>query len=295
LIQSTKATEKLISFFITPVKTTSLFVLILLAMLPLPGFAHQPMLAKSYNQNQTVVGWWMSEKLDGVRGYWDGEKLWSKNGHPFHPPAQFTQQLPPFALEGELWGGRGTFEHTAATVLRHQPHAGWLELKFAIFDVPHRDKNFRERIALAEEWFQNHPSPYAFIIKQIPITSADQLQQQQHRISQLGGEGLIVRDPSAYYSAGRSGSICKIKPYQDDEAIIIAHLGGQGQNTGRLGALVVQKADGTLFKIGTGFSRNERDNPPPIGATITFKYNGLYSSGIPKFPVFLRIRSDNGL
>lgn len=282
-------------FVITPLKTTTLLVWILLAMLPLSGFAHQPMLPKIYNQNQDVVGWWMSEKLDGVRGFWDGEQLWSKNGHPFHPPAQFTQQLPPFALEGELWGGRGTFERTAATVLRQQPHAGWFELQFAIFDVPHADKSFRERIALAKEWFQHHPSDYAFVIEQIQIDSEDQRQQAQQRISLLGGEGLIVRDPNARYSPGRSSTIYKIKPYQDDEAVIIAHLGGQGENTGRLGALLVQKADGILFKIGTGFSRNERDNPPPIGATITFKYNGLYSSGIPKFPVFLRIRKDNGL
>ncbi len=280
---------------ITPLRTTTLVIYLLLAMLPLCGFAHQPMLPKIYSQDKDVVGWWMSEKLDGVRGYWDGEQLWSKNGQLFHPPAQFTQQFPPFALEGELWGGRGTFERTAAAVLRHQPHAGWLELKFAIFDVPHGDKSFRERITLAEEWFQQHPSNHAFVIEQIPITSEDHLQQQQQRISQLGGEGLIVRDPNAHYSAGRSGSICKIKPYQDDEAIVIAHLGGQGKNTGRLGALLVQKADGITFKIGTGFSTNERENPPPIGATITFKYNGLYSSGIPKFPVFLRIRSDSEL
>ncbi|OEU72724.1 MAG: DNA ligase [Desulfuromonadales bacterium C00003068] len=282
-------------YAIAALKKATLFACLMVAIWSPSIFAHQPMLPKIYSQNQDVVGWWMSEKLDGVRGYWDGEQLWSKNGKIFHPPAQFTQQLPPFPLEGELWGGRGTFERTAATILRQQPHAGWFELKFAIFDVPHGDKSFRERITLAEEWFQQHPSSYAFVIEQIPITSEDHLQQQQQRISQLGGEGLIVRNPNTHYSAGRSGSICKIKPYQDDEAIIIAHLGGQGKNTGYLGSLLVQKADGITFKIGTGFSRSERENPPPIGATITFKYNGLYSSGIPKFPVFLRIRSDHEL
>lgn len=281
-------------FNLSSLKTT-LVVFILLVVQPISGFAHQPMLPKIYNQNQDIVGWWMSEKLDGVRGYWDGEKLWSKNGKLFHPPQQFTQGLPPFPLEGELWGGRGTFERTASTVLRQQPHAGWLELKFAIFDVPDNDKSFRERIVLVKEWFQHHPSNHAFIIEQSTITSKEQLQQEQQRIRHLGGEGLIVRDPKAYYSAGRSSSICKIKPYQDDEAIVMAHLNGKGINTGCLGSLVVQKADGITFKIGTGFSRTERENPPQIGATITFKHNGLYSSGIPKFPVFLRIRGDSNL
>lgn len=282
-------------FNISPLRITALFVFILLAMQPLYGFAHQPMLPKIYSKHQDVIGWWMSEKLDGIRGYWDGEQLWSKNGHPFHPPAQFTQQLPPFALEGELWGGRGTFERTAATVLRQQPHDGWFELKFAIFDVPDNDKCFRQQIILIKEWLQRHPSNHAFVIEQTPITSEGQLEQEQQRIHQLGGEGLIVRDPNAHYSTGRSSSIYKIKPYQDDEAIVLAHLSGKGKNTGHLGALLVQRADGITFKIGTGFSREERKNPPSIGATITFKYNGLYSSGIPKFPVFLRIRCDSNL
>lgn len=282
-------------FVTTPQRIITLLVFTLLVMQPLSSSAHQPMLPKIYKQNQDVVGWWMSEKLDGVRGYWDGHQLWSKNGLRLSPPAQFTQQLPPFALEGELWGGRGTFERTAATVLRQQPHLGWLELKFAIFDVPQSDKSFRQRIFLAQEWFKLHPSDYAVVIEQIPINSEDQLQQEQQRISQLGGEGLIIRDPNAHYSAGRSGSIFKIKPYQDDEAIVIAHLNGKGQNTGCLGALLVQKADGITFKIGTGFSRTERQNPPPIGVTITFKHNGFYTSGIPKFPVYLRIRRDSDL
>jgi DNA ligase-1 len=63
---------------------------------------------------------------------------------------------------------------------------------------------------------------------------------------------------------------------------------------GRLGSLLVELADGTRFKIGTGFSVAERETPPPIGAVVTFKYYGFYPSGIPKFPSFLRIRYDDG-
>lgn len=282
-------------FTSTPAKKVILVVCFALAMFPSQLVAHQPMLPKTDPNNQTFVGWWMSEKLDGVRGYWDGTQLWSKNGQVLAAPATFTQALPPFALEGELWGGRGTFEQTTSTVLRHRPHAGWLELKFAIFDVPHSDKNFRERITLAKEWFHHNPSNYAFVIEQTVINSEHQLHHQLQRIRALGGEGLMVRDPNAFYEAGRSSSIYKIKPYQDDEAVVIAHLTGKGQNHGHLGALVVQNSAGITFNIGTGFSRSERENPPPIGSTITFKYNGYYSSGIPKFPVFLRLRCDSEL
>lgn len=253
------------------------------------------MLPHSTPSQASFVGWWMSEKLDGVRAYWDGKQLWSKNGHQLHPPQQFTQGLPPLALEGELWAGRNRFEFTASTVLRDEPHMGWLKLQFAIFDVPVGGGSFQQRIHEAQSWFMIHPSPYAFVIEQIEVLNETHWQQKLSKINQLGGEGLIIRDPKAPYQPGRSHSIYKLKPYQDDEAIVIAHQNGQGKNQGQLGALVVQREDGVTFKIGTGFSQSERRNPPAIGTTITYKYNGLYRSGVPKFPVYLRIRKDREL
>lgn len=270
--------------------------IIILVVLPSTScLSHEPMLPQPSAKDQSFIGWWLSEKLDGVRGYWDGEKLWSKNGQLLHPPQQFTKGLPSFSLEGELWAGRNRFEYTAATVLRQQPHEGWLELKFAIFDVPVQGKSFQQRIGDASRWFKSHPSQYAFVIEQTEVHNEQQLQHELSRINQLGGEGLIVRDPNAHYHSGRSHSICKIKPYQDDEAIVIAHQKGQGKNRGYLGALVVQNNNGITFKIGTGFTQRERQDPPAIGTTVTYKYNGLYRSGIPKFPVFLRIRKDSKL
>lgn len=270
-------------------------IVILALLQPIGCLAHEPMLPQTATKDQSFTGWWLSEKLDGVRGYWDGEKLWSKNGHLLHPPLAFTQGLPPFPLEGELWAGRNRFEDTSATVLRQQAHTGWLKLKFAIFDVPIHGKSFRQRIARATMWFRSHPSQYAFVIKQVEVHSKHQLHQELSRINKLGGEGLMVRDPNAHYRSGRSHAICKVKPYQDAEAVVIAHLNGQGRNLGKLGALVVQNSDGITFKIGTGFNQSERQSPPAIGTTITYKYNGLYRSGIPKFPVFLRIRYDQTL
>lgn len=237
----------------------------------------------------------MSEKLDGVRGYWDGKQLWSKNGTPFFPPTEFTHNLPSFPLEGELWGGRNSFEQTASIVMQQQPHAGWLKLKFAIFDVPKAPGGFTTRISKAKDWFKTHHSDYAFVIRQRPVHDQAQLMEELQRIEKLGGEGLIVRNPKALYTAGRSSEILKVKNYRDAEATVVAHLPGKGRNRGRLGALLVELADGTRFKIGSGFSDSERETPPPLGSIITFKHYGTYQSGIPKFPSFLRIRSDVGL
>lgn len=254
-----------------------------------------PMLPLADDGEREISGWLMSEKLDGVRGYWDGQQLWSKNGTLFQPPQTFVADLPPFALEGELWGGRGSFETTAAIVQRQDDPAGWLQLRFGIFDAPQAPGPFRRRIELATAWFADHPSAHAFVIPQQPVQDREALRRELARIERLGGEGLIVRDPEAEYLAGRRPEILKVKSFEDGEAVVVGHLPGQGRNAGLLGALLVELPDGTRFKIGTGFSNEQRRNPPPLGTTITFKHHGHYRSGLPKFPVFLRIRRDLGL
>ena len=221
--------------------------------------------------------------------------LSGKNGKKFNPPAAFIRGLPPFPLEGELWGGRESFEQTVSIVGKKHSHNGWLQLKFAIFDVPEAGGGFTDRIAQASDWFAKHPSPYAFIILQTKVRNHAQLEQELQRIEKLGGEGLIVRKPDAHYKAGRSAEILKVKNYQDAEATVVAHLPGKGRNKGRLGSILVELDDGRQCKIGGGFTDAERESPPPVGAVITFKFYGRYQSGVPKFPSFLRIRQDYGL
>jgi DNA ligase len=276
-----------------------LFLCLTLCFLPLKTYALDIMLPQVYKDNIHVVGWLMSEKLDGVRGYWDGKQLFSKNGFVFHPPEAFTRDLPPFPLEGELWGGYGTFEKTVSIVKKQRSHNGWLTIQFAIFDVPQAPGSFSSRIQNAANWFLTHPSRFAFVIPQQTITAPDQLQAELQRIEKLGGEGLIVRNPDAVYTTGRSNNILKVKNFFDMEAVVVAHIPGKGRNQGRLGSLLVELSEKNKkiirFRIGSGLSDTERNNPPPIGAVITFKYYGFYKSGIPKFPSFMRIRADNSL
>lgn len=278
------------------------FLTVLCALLLSVGFitigAAAPgpmMLPQTDAGDQDITGWLFSEKLDGVRGYWDGRQLWSKNGTLFHPPTEFIAGLPDFPLEGELWGGRGAFEKTVSTVLRQQAHGGWLELKFAVFDVPAAAGGFTDRIEKARTWFAAHPSPWAFVIPQHPVRDRAHLRQELRRVEARGGEGLIVRAPDALYAAGRSAQILKVKTFHDAEAVVVEHLPGSGRNRGRLGALLVELPGGMRFRIGTGFSDAERENPPPRGAVITFRYHGFHSSGIPRFPSFLRTRVDQDL
>lgn len=253
------------------------------------------MLPQVYEDNIDISGWLVSEKLDGVRGYWDGKTLMSKNGIPFNPPAEFLKNFPGFALEGEIWGGRSTFERTVSVVKKQKAHNGWLDLKFAVFDVPEVDLRFIQRLKKASDWFSEHPSNYAFVISQKKITDKDELKKELTRVENLGGEGLIVRKADSFYTKGRSNDILKVKSYKDMEAKVIDHIPGTGKNMDRLGSLLVELPNGKRCKIGTGFTDKERENPPPISSTITFKYYGFYQSGIPKFPSFLRIREEKQL
>jgi len=183
----------------------ALAILLLLSLPAAPeSHAAEPMLPQTYSEQTEVKGWLMSEKLDGVRGYWDGQKLSSKNVNPFSPLPEFIHELPPFALEGEIWGGRGTFEQTVSTVRRQLPHAGWRQLKFAIFDVPLASGGFTKRLEKARRWFADHPSDYAFVILQINVRDRDHLLGELARIEAAGGEGLIVRSLEALYQVSRA-------------------------------------------------------------------------------------------
>jgi DNA ligase-1 len=247
------------------------------------------MLPKVYRGDIELSGWLYSEKFDGVRGYWDGRRLLSRSGIPFEAPPAFTVNFPPFPLEGEIWGGRGTFEKTAAIVRRLGSGQGWLELRFAVFDVPGYPAGFEERLQQASRWFARYSSRYAFVIEHRPLVDEKQLHEELARVEKAGGEGLVLRKAGSPYTVGRSPDVLKVKSYEDSEAMVIGHLPGSGRNWGRLGALLVELPEnGLRFKIGSGFSDKDRDHPPQLGSLITFKYYGRYESGLPRFPVFLR-------
>ena len=68
------------------------------------------MLAHNYDPDKhRIEGWLMSEKLDGVRCYWNGSEMFTRTGKPFYAPDEWKAKLPEMALDGELWTGRDDF------------------------------------------------------------------------------------------------------------------------------------------------------------------------------------------
>ncbi|MGM0623996.1 MAG: DNA ligase [Campylobacterota bacterium] len=265
-----------------------LFLLPLLLTTLLYGFQVQK--PQTYTQDDNVTGWLMSEKLDGIRGYWDGKQLLSKNGNLLNPPTWFIKNFPPFALDGELWSKRGEFEKIQSIVLTKEPSKRWQALSYNIFEVPHAKGDFVNRLQKAKEWFSQHPNPYVHIIAQHRCKNKAHLQKYLDNIVAKGGEGVIVKDPDKPYSSGRSSALFKVKKTYDMEGIVTGH---NLRDDGSLKSLQIRLQNGVNFNLGTGFSDVQRADPPKIGQLVTFKYYGFTKNGKPKFASFLRIRKQN--
>jgi len=252
-----------------------------------------PSLAKTYQGDIDLHGYWVSEKLDGVRALWDGEALYSRRGNRFNAPAWFTKDFPAQTLDGELWMGRGTFESLSGAVRRQIPDdAAWRRIRFMVFDLPELKMPFDDRLKRLQEMLVPASSPHIALVEQFRVSSEAELMTILERVTSEGGEGLMLRDGRSLHKPGRSDDLLKLKTYQDAEAIVVAHLPGKGKYRGMMGSLLVEMPQGHRFKLGTGFTDADRRNPPPIGARVTYKHSGTTAKGIPRFASFMRVRPD---
>jgi DNA ligase-1 len=250
------------------------------------------LLADVWNRSIDPTGWWMSEKYDGLRAYWDGRSLWSRKGQLIHPSSDFLAELPRnIALDGELWIGHGKFEETVSTVRSLIPDDRWKNIRFMVFDAPEAKGTFEERMKFLRTTLPdtNH---FVRAVMQERCQGARQLLAERDRVVRMGGEGLMLRQPESQYEARRSPTLLKVKPYDDAEATVIAHEPGKGKFADKLGALRVRTEDGREFSIGSGLSDAQRQSPPPIGTVITYRFRGLTAKGMPRFPTYLRVRQD---
>ena len=269
---------------------SSFFIkILLLFLIPFALFAQKPqfLLLKVYD-DQNISGWVMSEKLDGVRGYWDGKHLISRGGKIIHAPKWFTKDYPPFAIDGELWSKRGDFDFVSSAVRESVPDdAKWRKITHNIFEVPNAKGNLFERLAKVKPY----ENSIIKIIPQMPVKSRENMLEFLKEVEVKGGEGVVVRDPNTPYIAKRTQKALKVKSFHDTECKVIDYNEGQGKYKDMMGSLTCKLDNNISFKIGSGFSVKERKNPPKIGSIITFKYKEFTKNGKPRFPVFLRVRS----
>ena len=244
---------------------------------------------KTYDkQKHQITNWFMSEKLDGIRAYWNGRELLSKNGNKIYAPEWFINTLPNFELDGELWTKTEDFENVQNIVLDIKPSEQWQKITYNIFEVPNAKGNFQERLNIIETWLIENPNKYIKIIPQVKCKNEEHLESYLKELLDKKAEGIMIKNPNKKYFSGRSDDILKVKKFYDDEGLVIA----QNYKDKKFKSLKIKLKNKIIFNLGGGFSDKQRLNPPKIGDTITFKYYGLTKNKKPKFASFLRIRKD---
>ncbi len=235
----------------------------------------------------------ISEKYDGVRGLWDGQTLRTRAGNVIAAPRWFTAGLPKQALDGELWIARGQFEKLSGIVRKSVPQDdNWRQVKYMVFELPDTPGTFAQRHQQIQRIVAQANLAHLVAVEQFHVADNAALRRKLAEIVRAGGEGLMLHRTDAPYVTGRSDALLKLKPHEDAEAKVIAHVAGKGKYAGKLGALRVETPDGKQFQIGTGFTDAVRATPPPIGAQVTYTYRGLTKNGVPRFASYWRVRED---
>ena len=247
------------------------------------------LLAKPW-AGQDPTGWWMSEKLDGVRAVWHGGAFYSRNGNVFHCPEWYRRFLPNVSIDGELFIGRGKFQDTVSIVRSHEDK-GWGRVLFHAFDLYPSTANVEEAT------FERRQRALAGIttkpivhVPQVKCEGAAHLTAFVDKVLAAGGEGAMLREPASYYEKKRSATLLKVKRFHDLEARVTGHVPGKGKHLGRLGALSCLAPNGAAFEVGTGFTDAERHEPPAVGASVTVRFQELTKDGVPRFPVYVAVR-----
>jgi DNA ligase-1 len=252
--------------------------------------ALRPTLARDWTPGTDPAGWLVSEKFDGVRALWDGERLRFRSGREVAAPRAFTERLPAEPLDGELWLGRGRFDELSGLVRRTSADAAaWGVVCYLCFELPGAPGSFAERHLRLGAIVRGAGSPALHAVEQHRVADAAELDRRLAEVVRAGGEGLMLHRADAAYAPGRSEALRKLKVLADAEAVVVGHRPGRGALAGRVGALQVRTDDGRVFDVGSGLDTEVRRVPPVPGTRITYTYRGLTPSGLPRFASFLRV------
>lgn len=235
--------------------------------------------------------------------------LWTRSGKVIHAPAWWLDELPAVFLDGELWTKRNDLDRLKSICKKKVPiDDEWGEVTFRVFDsVPvacmvHECEaeqfNVMSQTSIdnRHQWFGEAYEGRLAIVVHLEddgmITSGDHqivpkqnvarfIQAELDRVTALGGEGLIFRNPASPYTPGKSYNMLRLKKIRDMEGTVVGHTPGKGRGS------ITLDVRGNLMKLGglpescIGFHN---------GTRITFQYTEMSRHGIPQHARFLRRR-----
>lgn len=245
----------------------------------------------------------VSEKLDGVRGFWDGKNLYSKNQNRYDTPSEFIKDFPPFAIDGELYFD-GDFEEIVSDVRSGE----FKKVSLYVFEVPEQKGGLNDRLEVLKNYLKTHQNTKIKIIPQHHFKTKQEFFKFFKSVVGKGGEGVVLHKKDTPYDTKKGGNVIKYKNFYDDECKIIDVVIKDGllsrydclwDNQNGLKAAktkstlkALQKRQEVIIKVGSGFTKAHRLNPLKKGDVITFKYYKLSKYGVPIHSVFLRQRKD---
>lgn len=277
----------------------------------------KPMLAVDWEPDKVNYPVLASYKMDGIRAVVLGNTLVSRNLKPIrnkHVQSLFGRKEYN-GLDGELVCGN--FQQTTHAVMSEhgEPNVEWkiFDDFSKGFDIP-----FFKRLEVLPVGGGLCPVPHVL------CHNEEELMQYEIEALTAGCEGVMIRDPNGPYKPGRStvkeGWLLKVKRFKDSEAIVagveermhnaneaekdnLGHTKRSLKNEGMvptktLGALVVYHPAFGEFKIGTGFTEEQRKDlwhQNIIGKLVKFKYQPTGIKDKPRFPVFLGFRDTSDL
>tara|TARA_B110001450_G_scaffold125345_1_gene117982 strand:- start:20972 stop:23188 length:2217 start_codon:yes stop_codon:yes gene_type:complete len=254
-------------------------------------------LSKKLDITEPPIGWWASEKWDGIRALWDGEKMISRGSGVGKPkvytyvPEWFKKVLPGgIPLDGEIWIGRGLFQKTSRlstiksgkSYTEEQINAIWAgsddpPVVFKVFDIPNLSEPFEKRMIILKDIIKNRKICWDSIkynnkkvfplqyTEQIKIDTMEQLISLYNKLTSAGAEGIMLRAPGSPYELKRSKYMLKYKIKEDAECVLREYVSGDGKYTGMLGSIKCEilkngNPSGVFTQIGTGLNDNQRTN-----------------------------------
>ena len=252
------------------------------------------MLANVYRPELPLADYWVSEKYDGVRAYWDGQQLWTRHGHRIARARLVHRRLAHAAARRRAVGrarplhrrliGRGPRHPRRRRMARTALHG----VRSAGAPRPLR----RSACPTSQRLLAGSTNPVVQAVPQHKLADDAALASPAAaRPCCAGGEGLMLHRGASLYRGERNDDLLKLKQHLDAEATVIGHVPGKGKYQGMLGALLVQTPEGLRVPAGQRAARRRSCiTAPPIGSQVTYRYLGLHPNGAPRFASFVRVR-----
>jgi DNA ligase 1 len=270
----------------------------------------EPMLAKLYKDYADEIEldkkeWILQIKMNGMRCVATKNGLFTRKGEKYiscphieNALRPFFEQHPNAVLDGELFNNDLRQQlNEISKLIRKTVHISDEDLErskkfvhYYIYDGYgfglDKEHPYHER----KQWIDTHViGKYVHVAKveDYEINHQDDLNNHYQSLVEEGHEGAILRRKNMKYEHKRSKNLLKVKPEDDDEAVIVNIQEGSG-NWGGTGKIISlywngKKFDATFkgsYEQGKEFLKNKEQW---IGKTVTFLYNGLTGKGTPNF------------